>query len=1116
MKKFVTLFAMMVMLAFTSQAAYYLVGNEPFGKGWSPSEGVEMTQNADGSYSFKATINGSIWFVFTDTFAEAGDWTTFNNNYRIGPTGGDVTVTAGTWTQTQRSGGDNGAYKFTGTGEEYVITLIPAAMRFMIEGYVAPPDPMSVYTVAGTPATVFGTEWDPTNTDNDMVEQADGTFKLVKNGCELGEGSTLSFKVTGNHSWDNAWPDQNIDIPIEQSGNYDVTFTFNPNDNNKITCDLKMEGSIDVRTGELYMLGEVNGNSWAPNIGFQMATEDQNIFTSTFTANGENVDENDGIGYSYFSFTTKLGESADDWNGIAAYRIGSTADGFPLTEEMFGAEIDLGGFASTNSFKVPAGEYEVCVNLDNMKLVINPVKQEESPYTIEKVWSIDDLSFLSVGDVRQGFGMNGKFYINDKANQKVIVVDENGLANTEYPGGANCGITRDEAGNLIISTAAFPDAWTAEATIKVINPETNETKEYTVPEECGILGRCDFLGFAKGNLMENGFIYLTGATNSGVSVLSIGGDGGEVIVDECSPAPCDGLTPTSSTVINYYQDLAGEDALLYVTRNAVPLKLTLDDGDGLVGENIVVPGKGACNGMFPLIWDGKEYFVYPTLPNYQNGFAVAEAGAEAPIVEVPTTVAANANAYQANWLNAEVDEFGVVTIYQYYPGGNIAVYRLTSANIPEPEQTEAPVISTEVTEDGVIITATGEGEVHLYVNGEEVENPYTIARGEEDVTVVVTATAKAEGKLISETTTLEVVVPAKEVKPENPYKLEKIWEITDLSFLATNDVRQGFGMGGKFYINNKADQAVLVVDENGLANTTYPGGANCGITRDEAGNLVISNAAFPGAWTEATIKVVNPETNEVKEYAVPEECGIEGRCDMLGFPKGNLMEDGVLYLVGGTNTGVSVLTISGGEVNTDECYVATCDGLSPTTSTVINYYIDLAGEEALLYVTRNAQIAKLAADGDNFTASTIVLPNRGACNGTFPFIWDEKEFFVYPTLPNYQNGFAVAEAGAEAPIAEVASTVAANANGFQCDWLNAEVDEDGVTIYQYYPGGNLAVYRLTKEQGGIEELINDTDKVVANVRYYNIMGQEMNQANGITIVVTTYTDGSSKAIKVIK
>jgi hypothetical protein len=342
----------------------------------------------------------------------------------------------------------------------------------------------------------------------------------------------------------------------------------------------------------------------------------------------------------------------------------------------------------------------------------------------------------------------------------------------------------------------------------------------------------------------------------------------------------------------------------------------------------------------------------------------------------------------------------------------------------------------------------------------------------------------------------------------------------------TGDVRQGFGMNGKFYINNKADQKVVVVDENGIANTEYAGGTNCGITRDEAGNIVISNAAFPGAWVEATIKVINPETNEVKEYTVPEECGLLGRCDFIGFAKGNLMEDGALYLTGGnTNNangdpftdGVAILTITGGEVSVDECYTAACDGLVGQTSTVINYFKDINGEDALVYAYRSGNPSKLMFDGDNLTATPIVLPGKGHANGIFPFIWEGKEYYIYPIMPDYQNGFAIAEAGAEEPIVEVPSTVTGNANAFQADWFNAEVDENGVTVYQYYPGGNITVYRLTNGTGAVEELYSDNaNKIVAGIRYYNIMGQEMKEANGITIVVTTYTDGSHSAVKVIK
>ncbi len=1094
---------MVVMLAFSSQAACYIVGDAPFG-GWNPGEGVEMTLNGDGSYSYTTAVNGTIYFVFATGLDS--NWDTFNSTYRHGPSGSDAVVVIGEWMDAPQ-GGDK-AYKLTGNGSEYVFTFNPYINKCKVDGYEVPPVPIETYTVAGTPAAIFGTEWDPTNVENDMAQQADGTFALTKYNCQLA-GSELEFKVTGNHSWDNAWPDNNVVVSVEEAGLYDVTFIINP-ENKDVTYNVVKSGEFDPRTGELYILGEVNGNGWDPSNGVKMDTEDENIFTAQIVTAGENPDE-DGTGYSFFSFTTKLSESSEDWSSIGGYRIGALEDAYLMNDDMMGIEVGLSNFGQTNSFKIPAGEYEVTVNLDAQTMLITKVEPVEEPYKLEKIWEITDLSFLPTNDARQGFGMNGKFYINNKADQTIMVIGKSGLTETTYPGGANCGITRDEAGNLVVSNAAFPGEWT-EATIKVINPETNEMKEYAVPEECGVGGRCDMLGFAQGNLMEDGVLYLTGATNTGVSVMTIAG--GEVNTDECFVAPCDGLSPTTSTVINYYTDLAGEDALLYVTRNATPLKLAAD-GDGFVANAVALPGKGACNGVFPFVWDGMELFVYPQEPNYQNGFAIAENGAEEPMMVVPTTVASNANGFQCDWLNAEADDAGV-TIYQYYPGGNITVYRL-SKNEPVLEPTDAPVITTEETEDAVIITATGEGEVHMYVNGEEVENPYTIARGEEDVTVVVTATAQAEGMAISETTTLEVLIPAKVAVPEDGYVIEKVWEITDLSFLTVGDVRQGFGMDGKFYINDKANQKVIVVGENGLTNTEYPGGANCGITRDEAGNLVISNAAFPDAWSaEATIKVVNPETNEVKEYVVPEECGMAGRCDFIGFAKGNLMEDGVIYLTGATNTGVSVMTIAGGEVNTDECYAAACDGLTPSTSTVINYYTDLAGEDALLYVTRNAALAKLAFEGDDLAATTFTLPNKGACNGTFPFIWDEKEFFVYPTLPNYQNGFAVAEANAEAPIAEIESTVTANANAFTSNWLNAEVDETGVTIYQYYPGGNIAVYRLTKVGGGVEELINDSEKVVAGVRYYNIMGQEMNEANGITIVVTTYTDGSHSAVKVIK
>ena len=49
---------------------------------------------------------------------------------------------------------------------------------------------------------------------------------------------------------------------------------------------------------------------------------------------------------------------------------------------------------------------------------------------------------------------------------------------------------------------------------------------------------------------------------------------------------------------------------------------------------------------------------------------------------------------------------------------------------------------------------------------------------------------------------------------------------------------------------------------------------------------------------------------------------------------------------------------------------------------------------------------------------------------------------------------------------------------------------------------------------GLSEM--NADKAVAGVRYFNMAGQEMQQPQGLTIVLTTYTDGTTSAVKVIK
>ena len=61
---------------------------------------------------------------------------------------------------------------------------------------------------------------------------------------------------------------------------------------------------------------------------------------------------------------------------------------------------------------------------------------------------------------------------------------------------------------------------------------------------------------------------------------------------------------------------------------------------------------------------------------------------------------------------------------------------------------------------------------------------------------------------------------------------------------------------------------------------------------------------------------------------------------------------------------------------------------------------------------------------------------------------------------------------------------------------------------------SMYVYAAVAAYTDVEEM--NAAKTVAGVRYFNMAGQEMQKAEGMTIVVTTYTDGTTSAVKVMK
>ena len=77
-------------------------------------------------------------------------------------------------------------------------------------------------------------------------------------------------------------------------------------------------------------------------------------------------------------------------------------------------------------------------------------------------------------------------------------------------------------------------------------------------------------------------------------------------------------------------------------------------------------------------------------------------------------------------------------------------------------------------------------------------------------------------------------------------------------------------------------------------------------------------------------------------------------------------------------------------------------------------------------------------------------------------------------------------------------------------------DDIGIQVYYTVNGEKNAsdIVWLYGVHSSVDELVSG--KTVANVRYFNVAGQEMAQPNGLTIQVTTYTDGTTSAAKVVK
>ena len=191
----------------------YTVAGAPasvFGTEWSATTtSNDMTRLSDGSYYKKYTISADTDIAFkilkNHEWGDAGvnNWPV--ENYQISAAAGDVEIYFDPDTKNITC-----TYKKADTSN-------------------------AVWTVAGAPASVFGTEWDVTNTANDMVKQSDGTF--AKTYYNVASDTEMWFKVAKDHSWTTSYGqgggNENVGFTPSQAGvaasTCTVTIHFDPN-----------------------------------------------------------------------------------------------------------------------------------------------------------------------------------------------------------------------------------------------------------------------------------------------------------------------------------------------------------------------------------------------------------------------------------------------------------------------------------------------------------------------------------------------------------------------------------------------------------------------------------------------------------------------------------------------------------------------------------------------------------------------------------------------------------------------------------------------------------------------------------------------------------------------
>lgn len=355
----------------------FIIG-EINGKNWVTNDGVQMTRGEDGLYTATITIDPGMYhcFALTRKLSEyENDWDTINSNrFGVWANGGgadnNFEVTNEILGEELPLSNDDYYSSFQIQEGVYTLTVNLEEMTLIIEKVVD-----DVFIIG----EVNGYQW-ASYEGVTMTCGEDGLF-TARVTADADEYCYFSFTEKLSEyvdDWDaiscyrfGAVSEGDFLVTDELLGK-EIALTY---ENGQALCvesgvydlilDLANMKLIINKIKDVFILGDINENYWAADVGVQMTRSEDGIYTATITAK-------EG-GDHYFSFTEKLSENYNGWDAISRYRFGAVSEGdFWVTEDQLGKEITL-TYDGGPAFRVSPGVYQLTLDLANKKLIITAV-----------------------------------------------------------------------------------------------------------------------------------------------------------------------------------------------------------------------------------------------------------------------------------------------------------------------------------------------------------------------------------------------------------------------------------------------------------------------------------------------------------------------------------------------------------------------------------------------------------------------------------------------------------------------------------------------------------------------------------------------------------------------